>query len=154
MLSMVISGGQTGADRAVLDAALQSAFPVGGSCPAGRMAEDGPISEAYPLTEISGSYRQRTKQNVLDSDGTAIFYESHVRGGTEATTIFCVRHRKPYKLIDIELIDPPLAAEALRAFIREFDIRVLNVAGPRAGGCPAMYDYVRQGIRLLLPQAT
>lgn len=124
--------------RAALDAALQAAFPVGGSGPAGRLAEGGPISEAYPLTEISGGYRQSTKQNVLDSDGTAIFYESHVRGGTEATLVFCVRHRKPYKLIDIELIDPPLVAEVLRAFIREFDISVLNVVGPRASSCPAM----------------
>ncbi len=95
MLSKVISGGQTGADRAALDAALDLGFPIGGSCPVGRMAEDGPINDAYTLTEIGGGYRQRTKQNVIDSDGTAIFYESYLQGGTEATVLFCIRQGKP-----------------------------------------------------------
>ena len=67
--------------------------------------------------------------------------------------LFC-RHRKPYKLIDIELVEPQRAAQVLRGFILEFDIRVLNVAGPRASSCPAMYDYVKQAISLVLPWAT
>jgi hypothetical protein len=154
MLSKVISGGQTGADRAALDAALESSFPIGGSCPVGRVAEDGPIYDAYTLTEIGGGYRQRTKQNVIDSDGTAIFYESYVRGGTEATVLFCIRQSKPYKLIDIELVKPPRAAELLSEFVREFNVSVLNVAGPRSSSCPRIYDYVKQVVGLALQQST
>ncbi|WP_409525710.1 YpsA SLOG family protein [Nitrincola sp. MINF-07-Sa-05] len=154
MLSKIISGGQTGADRAALDAALESAFPIGGSCPVGRMAEDGPINDVYSLTEIGGGYRQRTKKNVIDSDGTAIFYESYVRGGTEATILFCIRQGKPYKLIDIALVDPLRAAELLNEFVHEFNVSVLNVAGPRSSSCPAVYDYVKQVVRLALRQST
>ncbi len=152
MLSNIISGGQTGADRAALDAGIESGFPIGGSCPAGRRAEDGPIDEVYPLTEISGDYRERTEQNVIDADGTAIFFESHLFGGTEATRAFAIRERKPHQLIDISLIDPPEAAALLAGFIREFDIRILNVAGPRASDCPTMYCYVKQVMTRVLRQ--
>lgn len=61
----IISGGQTGADRAALDAAIESSVSIGGSCPAGRKAEDGEIPEYYGLQEISGGYRQRTRKNVV-----------------------------------------------------------------------------------------
>jgi hypothetical protein len=154
VLSKVISGGQTGADRASLDAALELGFPIGGSCPVGRLAEDGPINCVYTLTEIGGGYRQRTKHNVTDSDGTAIFYESYLRGGTEATVLFCIRQSKPYKLIDIALVEPPRAAELLSEFVREFNVSVLNVAGPRSSSCPAVYNYVVQVVRLVLQQST
>lgn len=153
MLSKIISGGQTGADRAALDAGLESAFPIGGSCPAGRLAEDGPISSAYTLTEIDGGYRQRTRQNVVDADGTAIFYRSYVHGGTEATVLFCIRQGKPYKLIDIELVEPDHAAKLLMDFVREFNITTLNVAGPRSSGCAGIYDYVKRAVSLLVQQS-
>lgn len=154
MLTKVISGGQTGADRAALDAGLESAFPIGGSCPVGRIAEDGPISSVYALTEIGGGYRQRTKQNVVDSDGTAIFYESYVRGGTEATVLFCIRQGKPYKLIDIEVVEPDRAAELLINFVVEFKVDVLNVAGPRLSSCSGIYDYVKQVVGHVIRQST
>lgn len=153
MLSKIISGGQTGADRAALDAGLELGFPIGGSCPAGRMAEDGPISSVYNLTEIGGGYRQRTRQNVVDADGTAIFYRSYVRGGTEATVLFCIRQGKPYKLIDIELVEPDHAAKLLMDFVREFNIATLNVAGPRSSGCAGIYDYVKRAVSLLVQQS-
>lgn len=154
MISKIISGGQTGADRAALDAALKVGFPIGGSCPAGRLAEDGPISEAYSLTEISGGYRQRTKQNVLNADGTVIFYRDYMSGGTEATVLFCIKHQKPYKLIDISLMTPESAAKLVVSFCQEFSVGVLNVAGPRASSCPTMYDFVKQVLRLALQQST
>ncbi|MDC0663573.1 YpsA SLOG family protein [Marinobacter sp. SS21] len=154
MLSKIISGGQTGADRAALDAALELAFPIGGSCPVGGMAEDGPINDGYTLTEIGGGYRQRTKQNIIDSDGTAIFYESYVGGGTETTVLFCIRQNKPYKLIDIALVEPLLAAELLGEFVRDFNVSVLNVAGPRSGNCPAIYDHVKRSVGLAIQQLT
>lgn len=143
MLSKIISGGQTGADRAALDAGLELGFPIGGTCPVGRKAEDGPISSAYSLKEIGG-YRQRTRQNVIDSDGTVIFYESYVQSGTQTTLLFCIRQGKPYKLIDIEVVNTHTAADLVTNFVSEFDVNILNVAGPRLSGCPGIYDYVKE----------
>ena len=96
-LHKIVSGGQTGADRAALDAALSSGFPCGGWCPEGRLAEDGPLSSAYPLEELpGGGYRQRTIKNIESSDGTAIFYFNRPTGGTELTLVQCIRLHKPY----------------------------------------------------------
>lgn len=150
MLARIISGGQTGADRAALDAALALAFPIGGSCPVGRMAEDGPLAERYTLTEIGGGYRQRTRQNVVDADATAIFYQAYPRGGTEATLLFCIRQQKPYKLIDMSLLQPARSAALLAEFVGEHRVTVLNVAGPRASACPQAYEHVRRAIELTL----
>jgi hypothetical protein len=143
MLKKVVSGGQTGADRAALDAGLELAFPVGGFCPKGRVAEDGLIADIYPLVEIQGGYRQRTRANVKASDGTVIFYESMVYGGTEQTLLFCIKAKKPYKLIDISLVGWEKAVTDIEAFIDKFAIETLNVAGPRASGCLTIYDYVK-----------
>lgn len=154
MLTRIISGGQTGADRAALDAALALSFPIGGSCPVGRMAEDGPLAERYALDEIGGGYRQRTRMNVVEACGTAIFYASYLSGGTEATVHFCIRQKKPYKLIDIELVDPARAADILGRFVCDVDIGVLNVAGPRESLCPGIYDHVRQTLSRVLEEGT
>ncbi len=78
MLSKIISGGQTGADRAALDAGLERGFPVGGGCPEGRLAEDGPIDSRYVLVKVEGGYIGRTRRNVQDSDGTVIFYQRYL----------------------------------------------------------------------------
>ena len=70
----ILSGGQTGADRAALDFAIEYGLPHGGWCPRGRLAEDGPIDERYELTETpSHRYAQRTEWNVRDSDATVVF---------------------------------------------------------------------------------
>ncbi|MBB3061745.1 putative molybdenum carrier protein [Microbulbifer rhizosphaerae] len=153
MLSKIISGGQTGADRAALDAGLETGFPIGGACPAGRMAEDGPIGDVYPLVEISGGYRQRTRKNVEESDGTAVFYKSYLKGGTELTVLLCIRLGKPHKLIDIELVSPKVAATLLVDFITASGINVLNVAGPRQSGCPEIYGYVKQAMGLVIKRS-
>ena len=77
MIKKIISGGQTGTDRAALDAALllasQLGITIGGYCPKGRLAEDGKISDKYPLIETRfANYLQRTKWNVRNSDATLI----------------------------------------------------------------------------------
>jgi hypothetical protein len=87
-LRRIVSGGQTGADRAALDAALEANFPCGGWCPEGRLAEDGPLSPLYPLRELPGAgYRQRTIKNIESSDGTAFCYFTQPVGGTELTLV-------------------------------------------------------------------
>lgn len=143
MLLKIISGGQTGADRAALDAGIALNFPIGGYCPAGRMAEDGAIGAEYPLIEIEGGYRQRTKRNVEDSNGTVIFYDGDLHGGTEQTLVFCIKTGRPYKLIDISLVEVDAAAKAIITFIETHNIGILNVAGPRLSRCAAIYDYVK-----------
>lgn len=80
----IVSGAQTGVDRAALDAALENGVELGVWCPEGRLAEDGIIPEKYPVKELPNSgYSERTKRNVIDSDGTVIIYFAHPSGGTE-----------------------------------------------------------------------
>jgi len=53
LIGKIVSGGQTGADRGALNAAIKSGLPYSGWCPKGRLAEDGTIPERYRLTETS-----------------------------------------------------------------------------------------------------
>ncbi len=138
----IISGGQTGVDRAALDAALSANVSCGGWCPPGRTAEDGAIPDRYPLVEIEkGGYRQRTLRNVKDSDGTLIIYFGELAGGTALTVDFCIKNNKPFKLIDGNEITEGRASELLNEFIGAHTIQKLNVAGPRASGHEMAYDY-------------
>ena len=142
MLQKIISGGQTGADRAALDAALKHHFPCGGFCPKDRQAEDGPIDPKYPLEEIEGGYRQRTWQNVIHSDGTAIFFETEATGGTLLTIKYCQTHRKPHLLIDTLATSKEEAAHLILDFLKTKSVELLNVAGPRASDHPYIYSFV------------
>ncbi len=143
-LDKIVSGGQTGVDRAALDAALAVNFPAGGWCPEGRLAEDGVIPARYPLQELPGAgYRQRTLQNVRDSNATLIIYYDILSGGTEQTLAFCLKAHKPYLLIDAEAIDTDNAVEKLIRFLGQGSGKVLNVAGPRGSAGEWTYDYTR-----------
>jgi hypothetical protein len=142
-LKKIVSGGETGVDRAALDAAMAVDFPSGGWVTWDRMAEDGVIPERYPLVPLpGGGYRQRTRLNVSDSDGTAILYYESLRGGTRLARNLCALLKRPYILINAgEMPDPIVAAEAVVKFIEENEIQVLNVAGPRASGWAAGYAF-------------
>jgi hypothetical protein len=139
-LKKIVSGGQTGVDRAALDAALATGFPCGGWVTWDRMAEDGVIADRYPLMALpKGGYRQRTRLNVVDSDGTAILYSEALKGGALLN--------RPYILMDVqETPDPVVAAERIVKFIEDNNITTLNVAGPRASGWAAGYSFALQVI--------
>lgn len=134
-LVKIVSGGQTGVDRGALDAALAPGFPCGGWSPGDRRAEDGPIPDRYPLTVLPGAgYRGRTRQNVIDSDATAILFYESLTGGTLLTRNLCVRQKKPFIVIDAQEFSASAAAAVIMPFMAQNAIHVLNVAGPRASG--------------------
>ncbi|MCB9769670.1 MAG: putative molybdenum carrier protein [Candidatus Omnitrophica bacterium] len=140
----ILSGGQTGADRAALDFAIEHGIPHGGWCPKGRIAEDGEIDERYDLKETpSTDYDQRTEWNVRDSDGTVIFsIGKHLTGGSLFTKQVAENLGKPcLHLPHQEGIDQ--AVQRLGEFIKRNEIGVLNVAGPRASGEPEVGEFVR-----------
>jgi hypothetical protein len=150
-LEKIVSGGQTGVDQGALDAALAAGFPCGGWCPPGRLSEAGTIPDIYPVTELTGGgYSRRTIQNILDSDGTAIIHFGEIEGGTEFTLMQCIKKKRPYRLIDGEEVMPARAGELLAAFVSAHDIRVLNMAGPRASKCPKAEKYTCDVIGALL----
>jgi Circularly permutated YpsA SLOG family len=138
----IISGGQTGVDRAALDIALKHSIDCGGWCPAGRLDEIGRIPHRYPLKELEhGGFTERTLQNVKDSDGTVILYSVQLSGGTDQTVRFCVEQERPHRLIDASKISTEKAAASIADFVREHKIDILNVAGPRKSEWPEGYDY-------------
>ena len=96
MIELVISGGQTGVDRAGLDAAREAGIRTGGYCPQGRLAEDGAIPDCYPMTEMAGAdYAARTEKNVIASDGTLVLNLGDLSGGTKVTVDCAKKHGRP-----------------------------------------------------------
>ncbi|MEX2171624.1 MAG: putative molybdenum carrier protein [Pirellulales bacterium] len=149
----IISGGQTGADRAALDVAIALGLPHGGWCPCGRMAEDGPIDGRYNLQETpSTNYAQRTEWNVRDSDATVVFSaRRNVAGGTALTLAIARRLGKP--VLHLVQGDPPEAiARTLWSFLREYDVRKLNIAGPRASQEPQIGEFVTAVLTALIEE--
>jgi hypothetical protein len=134
----IVSGGQTGVDRAALDVAIELGLPHGGWCPKGRRAEDGRLPEHYQLQETSSTdYASRTAQNVLDSDGTLILHRGPLRGGTRLTAQIARQHNRP--LLRIDLSAPAKSAvAAIRAWLTRHRIATLNVAGPRESTQPGI----------------
>ena len=138
-ISKIISGGQTGVDRAALDAAISLGLEHGGFCPKGRLAEDGIISDKYNLIELKSSlYLRRTLENVKCSDGTLIIHAGIVSGGTMKTKDYCQMASKP--LFEINLLeDLKKIPVNLDNWIKENHIIIMNVAGPRESEEP-IYD--------------
>jgi len=135
----IVSGGQTGADRAGLDWAIAHGISHGGWCPRGRRAEDGVIPTRYKLTETpNAGYPQRTEWNVRDSDGTVIFTLSdQLKGGSLKTVNFAIELRKPFIQISPH-VDPKYLAQ----FLASRSVGTLNIAGSRESGAPGIYQRV------------
>ena len=139
----IVSGGQTGADRAALDWAIAHQIPHGGWCPKGRLAEDGTIASCYNLTETpSSQYSERTQWNVRDSDGTVVFSISgEIFAGTLLTVESAKKYEKPYIHIYKELVDVD-TVNRFQLFLFDFGIVNLNVAEPRASDELEAYQFV------------
>jgi len=148
----IVSGGQTGVDRAALDVAAELGLERGGWCPRGRRAEDGRIDERYPLRETpSRDYAQRTEWNVRDSDATLILARGPLRGGTALTRDLARRLCRPLLVVDLER---PPGSEEVRAWLERQGVRALNVAGPRESGAPGIHAAAAAFLReVLRPRA-
>lgn len=132
----IISGGQTGVDRAALDVALHLGMSCGGYCPKGRKSEDGVIPEKYPLTETdTDNYAERTELNVKTGDGTLILIAGTADRGTRLTAELCMRYHKPFLLMN--LADENQTPD-IRQWLVENNIKILNVAGNRESSSPGI----------------
>ncbi|MGE5258047.1 MAG: YpsA SLOG family protein [Hyphomicrobiales bacterium] len=140
MIAKIISGGQTGVDRAALDVAIHLGIPHGGWVPKGRITEDGPLPETYALRETpTAVYAERTEKNVVDSDGTLIISRGGLTGGSEYTREMALKHGRPWLHVDLNRTAAFHSALAIVEWLVGYNIRVLNVAGPRASKDPGIY---------------
>lgn len=144
MTITIVSGGQTGADRAALDFAIEKKILHGGWCPKGRLAEDGALAKKYKLQETPDSdYTQRTLWNVRDSDGTVIVsIAKTLEGGSKKTEEFALELGKPVVHISKQRDKHP--ARILKSFLKKNEIRILNIAGPRASKEAGVYEFVQE----------
>jgi len=151
MFAKIVSGGQTGVDRAALDVALEMGIPCGGWCPKGRRAEDGAIDVRYRLTETPWwGYPQRTEWNVRDSDGTLVLVRREPDRGTQLTIEAAARLEKP--CLVLKLNDQPAPAVA-HSWAKQHALAVLNVAGPRESESPGIYADAARFLRELFSVA-
>ena len=135
---VVMSGGQTGVDRAALDFAMHHELECKGWCPAERWAEDGSIPEKYPLKETpSKDPGVRTEWNVRDSDGTLILHEGWLDKGSAYTISMCMRLNKA--IIEIDL-SGQYDTQKVRDWINKHNISKLNIAGPRQSKSSNAYE--------------
>ena len=149
----ILSGGQTGVDRAALDVAMELGLPCGGWCPKGRRAEDGRIPDKYPLNEMpTREYGPRTRRNVEVCDATLVIYRGTITAGSLLTVkIVHELHRQCFA-VDLKTHpSPDGAAEGIRAVRAKLKHRamVLNVAGSRESSAPGIYEEASAFLRVL-----
>lgn len=153
----IVSGGQTGVDRAALDFAIEHRYPHGGYCPKGRKAENGLIPLCYQLVETdSEGYRQRTRRNVEESDATLILNVGELDGGTLETQRIAERLGKPILVIALDAAIEDRHEQIVRAaaWLRENDVQTLNVAGPRESKRPGIHHMAYAFLQLLDAKST
>jgi len=147
-LSKIVSGAQTGVDRAALDVALTLGYPCGGWVPKGRRAEDGRVPASYPMRETGGrGYPERTLLNVRDSDATLILTCGELSGGTALTLEYALNLERPHRVVDLLDATSP---EETKEWIEEEEVVILNVAGPRESSSPGIYEQAGDFLKALL----
>lgn len=147
---VILSGGQSGVDRAALDAALNAGVAVGGWCPGGRWAEDGPISSCYPLRETPGvDPADRTRRNVADADALLVLAPGPVGGGTALAVAHARALGRPVCIVDPAL---EVAAGRVVTWMASLcpSLLVLNVAGPRESEMPGVYALARSFLEVVI----
>jgi hypothetical protein len=158
IVSKLISGGQTGADRGGLDVAIELGIPYGGKCPKGRKAEDGAIPARYKLDEMSSAYyKKRTEHNVIESNATLIFTIGKPTGGTKLTVDYAVKHNKPFYIADLASPDDNNIAGHICGWMENMngglnavnvkkipDNPIVNIAGPRESKFPGIQERVKK----------
>jgi hypothetical protein len=150
-LERIISGGQTGADQAALDVAVELGIPHGGWVPKGRKTESGPLPSKYLLQEMpTDSYQKRTEQNVIDSDGTLIISHGDLTEGSDYTRRMAAKHGKPWIHIDANKQSLETAVQMIRTWISGNDIEQLNVAGPPASKDLHIYTTTKMILKAVL----
>jgi hypothetical protein len=150
-VTRIVSGGQTGADRGGLDAAIGLGLEHGGWCPRGRRAEDGAIPSRYALAETGSSdYAERTERNVIDSDATVLITRGMPTGGSALTARLCARHHRPLCHLDLAACSERDAATRLREWLASRSVAVLNVAGSRESSAPGLAASVRRVVTAAL----
>ncbi len=166
-ISKIVSGGQTGADRGGLDAAIELGIPHGGWCPKGRKSEDGVIPDKYYQKEMTSSdYLKRTEQNVIDSDATIIFTYGQPTGGSKKTVDYCEKHNKLYRCFDLSAMNDTESASRILGFLENQhggmlimpidklpkipDNAVINIAGSRESKAQGIQERVKSVLVLAL----
>jgi hypothetical protein len=147
----IISGGQTGADRAAFDFALANGIEIGGFVPKGRRAEDGRISENYPnlIETATRNYAERTELNVQNSDATLIFSHGKLTGGSRLTRKLAERNAKPFRHVDFIKADITRTAAEIRQWLISINCRKLNIAGSRVSTDALIYRKTFDFLKLL-----
>lgn len=150
-ISRIVSGGQTGADRAALDFALENEIEIGGFVPKNRRAEDGAISFKYPnLRETATeNYAERTELNVLNSDATLIFSHGELQGGSLLTIQLAAKYKKPFLHINFSDLTFNEALKKTQAWLDSIDCKVLNVAGSRLSEDASIYEKTKRFLKNL-----
>ena len=147
-LEKIVSGGQTGVDRAALDVALELGIGCGGWCPRGRRAEDGRIPRRYPMRETPGqAYEARTRLNVDDSDATLVLTHGQPTGGTALTINIARELGRPLLVVDP---GDPAADETVMQGLVANHVVSLNVAGPRESTEPGIHRQAAAFLKRLL----
>ena len=147
----IVSGGQTGADQAALDVAIEMGIQHGGWVPKGRKTEKGRLPERYNVQETKAiDYDQRTELNVIDSDATLLFIRGKLKGGSELTQQFARKHHKPCLIIDLDVLSDYKAVEIIRSWLDVRKIEILNIAGPRESENPGIYEIIQDLLKSVL----
>ncbi len=149
LIEKIVTGGQTGVDRAAMDVAIELGIPYSGWCPKGRLAEDGILSNEYNLKETPTSeYSERTEWNARDSDGTFVLNFGELSGGTKLTEECAFKYKKPYILLQAE---DELALESIVGWVKDNKIKILNIAGPRESHQPGIvYSLSKKLLKTIL----